>query len=116
MPYNENLVNRVREKLMHLADVEEKAMFGGLIFMVDNKMCIGVMKEKLMLRINPEKLSEIEGEDGWEQMLMSKTVMNGYILVSEDVVNRTEELNFWLNLALDFNPFAKSSARKKSKP
>lgn len=113
MRYNEYLAARVAEKLEHLADVEEKEMFGGLVFMVDSKMCIGVMKEKLMLRINPASLQLLDNEDGWEQMMMSKTVMKGYILVSEDVLNREEELKCWLNLALEFNPLAKASKKKK---
>jgi len=114
MRYNEVLANRVREKLMLLPDVEEKEMFGGLVFMVNDKMCIGVMKEKLMLRINPGILASLDSQDGWEQMMMSKTVMKGYILVSEDVLNRKDELSFWVDTALAFNPFAKASKKRKS--
>lgn len=114
MRYNEVLANRVREKLMLLPDVEEKEMFGGLVFMVNDKMCIGVMKEKLMLRINPGILPSLDSQDGWEQMMMSKTVMKGYILVSEDVLNRKDELSFWVDMALAFNPFAKASKKRKS--
>jgi TfoX/Sxy family transcriptional regulator of competence genes len=113
MPYNETLADRIREKLLLLPDVEEKEMFGGLVFMVDSKMCIGVMKEKLMLRINPESLPSLDSQDGWEQMMMSKTVMKGYILVSEDVLNRKDELSFWVDMALEFNPLAKASKKKK---
>ena len=113
MLYNETIANRIREKLLLLPDVEEKEMFGGLVFMVNDKMCIGVMKEKLMLRINPESLSSLDSEDGWEQMMMSKTVMRGYILVSEDVLNRKDELSFWVDMALEFNPLAKASKKKK---
>jgi len=115
MPYNEILANRVAEKLMHLPDVEEKEMFGGLIFMVDQKMCIGVMKDKMMLRLAPESLVALENIDGWEQMMMSNTVMNGYILVSQDVLNRNEDLDFWIKLALEFNPLAKASKKKRTK-
>ncbi|WP_231425885.1 MULTISPECIES: TfoX/Sxy family protein [Pedobacter] len=113
MRYNETLANRIAEKLMHLPDVEEKEMFGGLIFMVDNKMCIGVMKDKVMLRLAPESLVALENVDGWELMVMSNTVMKGYILVSQDVLNRKEDLDFWINLALEFNPLAKASKKKK---
>ncbi|WP_316808500.1 TfoX/Sxy family protein [Pedobacter agri] len=113
MPYNEMLANRVADKLMHLPDVEEKEMFGGLVFMVDQKMCIGVMRDKMMLRLAPESLVTLENIDGWEPMVMSNTVMKGYILVSQDVLNRKEDLDFWINLALAFNPLAKASKKKK---
>ena len=57
MRYNEELAYRVSELLSHLTDVEEKEMFSGLVFMVNGKMCIGVMKDKIMLRVNPESLT-----------------------------------------------------------
>ncbi|WP_316830825.1 TfoX/Sxy family protein [Pedobacter aquatilis] len=112
MPYNENLANRIAEKLIHLPDVEEKEMFSGLVFMVNGKMCIGVMKDKIMLRINPESLDSLTNVDGWEQMTMGSKLMNGYILVTEDVINQNMALDFWIKLALDFNPLAKASKKK----
>jgi len=110
--YNETLALRIAEILMQLHDVEEKEMFGGLVFMVNGKMCIGVSKKDLMLRINPNDLEKLNNKDGWTQMTMGNKIMNGYILVSEDVLNRNDELNFWVKLALDFNPFAKASKKK----
>lgn len=111
--YNEALANRIAEKLMNLPDVEEKEMFGGMVFMVNGKMCIGVMKEDMMLRINPTVLDSLSNKDGWAQMTMGGQQMNGYILVSEDVLNRNDELDFWINLALEFNPLAKASKKRK---
>ena len=55
MSYNENLVNRVRESLVNLQKkVEEKRMFQGLTFMVDDKMCIGIRENEIMCRIDPK--------------------------------------------------------------
>jgi len=116
MPYDKLLSNRVQEHLVYLPDVEEKKMFGGLVFMVNEKMCIGIMKNKMMLRLDPESLITLEDKDGWEQMIHGKIPMKGYILVSEDVLNKKEDLNFWINLALDYNPLAKVSKKKKPKP
>ncbi|WP_231459041.1 MULTISPECIES: TfoX/Sxy family protein [unclassified Pedobacter] len=112
MKYNETLAFRIAERLMHLPDVEEKEMFSSLIFMVDAKMCIGVSKRNLMLRLNPDDLGNLSNKDGWEQMTMGNKVMNGFVLVSEDVLNRNDELDFWIKLALDFNPLAKASKKK----
>lgn len=111
--YNEILANRIAEKLMNLPDVEEKVMFSGIVFMVNGKMCIGVSKEDMMLRINPNILESLGNKDGWRQMMMGGKQMNGYILVSEDVLNRNDELDFWINLALEFNPYAKASKSKR---
>jgi TfoX/Sxy family transcriptional regulator of competence genes len=56
MAYNEKLADRVREMIaLTHKNVEEKAMFGGLCFMVNEKMCVGVEKERLMVRLDPAK-------------------------------------------------------------
>jgi TfoX/Sxy family transcriptional regulator of competence genes len=54
MAYNENLANRVREELADLSNIEEKEMMGGLTFMVNDKMCIGIIKDEMMCRIDPD--------------------------------------------------------------
>lgn len=111
--YNENLALRVAERLMHIADVEEKLMFTGLVFMVNGKMCLGISKDGMMVRLDPGTLENLSDKDGWEQMVMGGRPMKGYISVSEDVLSRNDELDFWVKLALDFNPFAKASRKKK---
>jgi len=110
--YNETLALRVAERLMHIPDIEEKLMFSGLVFMVNGKMCIGVSKEGLMVRLDPNALENLSDKDGWEQMVMGGRPMKGYISVSEDVLVRNDELDFWVKLALDFNPFAKASKKR----
>jgi TfoX/Sxy family transcriptional regulator of competence genes len=112
MKYNETLAIRVAERLMHIPDVEEKLMFNGLVFMVNGKMCLGISKESMMVRLNPNQLENLSHKDGWQQMVMSDRPMKGYISVSEDVLSRNDELDFWVNLALAFNPFAKASKKK----
>ncbi|ARS42546.1 hypothetical protein CA265_23945 [Sphingobacteriaceae bacterium GW460-11-11-14-LB5] len=110
--YNETLALRVAERLMHIADVEEKLMFSGLVFMVNGKMCLGVSKNSLMVRLDPNSLESLSHKDGWQQMIMGDRPMKGYISVSEDVLGRNDELDFWVKLALAFNPFAKASKKK----
>ena len=53
MAYDENLASRIRERLSDFPAVEEKKMMGGLTFMVNDKMCVGVFKDEMMFRIDP---------------------------------------------------------------
>ena len=56
MAYNNFLAERIALELKRKKKAfEEKKMFGGICFMIDDKMCIGVVKEQLMARINPEE-------------------------------------------------------------
>lgn len=113
MRYNQELAYRVSELLSNETNVEEKEMFSGLVFMVDGKMCVGVSTKELMVRMNPDSMDEIADLDGWRQMSHGKKPMRGYIFVSEDVLVKNEDLKFWVNLALAFNPLAKASKKKK---
>jgi TfoX/Sxy family transcriptional regulator of competence genes len=52
MAYNEELSLRVQKYLFDLnVDFFEKKMFGGNTFMINDKMCIGIVKNELMLRV-----------------------------------------------------------------
>jgi len=53
MAYNQTLANRIREQLQDLDGIEEKEMMGGLCFMLNDKMCVGIIKDEMMCRIDP---------------------------------------------------------------
>ena len=56
MAYDDNLADRVRNSFKSKrVNFEEKKMMGGLCFLVDDKMCIGVHEARLMARIDPEQ-------------------------------------------------------------
>ena len=62
MAYNEQLADRVREALVNIPNVEEKKMFRGVTFMVDDKMCISVSGDELMLRLDTEVTEQLAEE------------------------------------------------------
>ena len=86
-------------------------MFGGLCFMVNDKMCVGVEKERLMLRIDPEKYDEVMEKEGCKPMDFTGKIMKGFVFVSEDVLNTKKKLEYWIKLALEYNKIAKASKR-----
>jgi TfoX/Sxy family transcriptional regulator of competence genes len=115
MAYNQNLADRVRNQFEGLENVEEKEMMGGWVIMYNDKMCVGVIKDELMCRIDPDMQKELVEENGCSVMTMNKKKMNGYVLVEESAIQTQKELTYWIHLALDFNKFAKSSRKVKIK-
>lgn len=114
MAFDEILANRVREMIATAQKkVEEKKMFGGLCFMVNDKMCVGVEQERLMLRIGPDAYEEALEKDGCTPMDFTGKVMKGYVFVDKDVLSTNKQLAWWIKLALDFNKTAKASKKKK---
>ena len=115
MAFNENLAGRVREIIsVNHKKVEEKKMFGGLCFMVNDKMCVGVESQRLMVRLEPKKYDEVIEKDGCRPMDFTGKIMKGYVFVDIDALNTKKTLEYWVNLALDYNKIAKVSKKKKA--
>jgi TfoX/Sxy family transcriptional regulator of competence genes len=114
MAYNEKLADQVREiiSVTH-KKVEERKMFGGLCFMVNDKMCVGVEQERLMVRLDPAKYEEVMEKEGCKPMDFTGKVMKGYVFVGAAVLNTKRKLEYWIKLALEFNKIAKASKKKK---
>jgi TfoX/Sxy family transcriptional regulator of competence genes len=114
LAYNEKLATNVRE-LISLTEqkVEEKAMFGGLCFMVNGKMCVGVEKERLMVRFNPLQTIEVMEKEGCKPMYFTGRIMKGYVFVDAGVLTTKKKLEYWVKLALEYNKIAKASNKKK---
>jgi TfoX/Sxy family transcriptional regulator of competence genes len=113
MAYNENLANRIRKRFAELPHVKEKPMVGGLTFMVNGKMCVGVMKDELMCRIDPELHNESLEKQGCRTVDFIKRPMSGYILIDSTVIKSKNDFEYWIGLALAFNEKAKPSKKRK---
>ncbi len=116
MSYNEKLADRTREIIAktHM-NVEEKRMFGGLCFMVNHKMCVGVEKERLMVRLDPAIYEEVMEKEGCRPMDFTGKIMKGYVFVDIDALNTKTKLEYWIKLALEFNKIARESKKKTKK-
>jgi len=114
MSYNEKLADRIREMIfLTHKNVVEKPMFGGLCFMVNDKMCLGVEQERLMVRLDPAVYDEVMLKEGCRPMDFTGKIMKGYVFVDLDVLNTKTKLKYWVDLALEYNKIAKVSKKKK---
>ncbi len=114
MAYNEFLGERIGIALKRKGvSFEEKKMMGGLAMMVDEKMCVGVIKDNLMARIDPDIYETALSRDACKPMDFTGKRMKGYVFVEPEGIDQEEDLEYWLELALEFNPRAKSSKNKK---
>ena len=116
MAYNEKLADMTRELISQThKNVEEKAMFGGLCFMVNDKMCVGVNKGRIMVRFDPAMNDEVMEKEGARPMEFTGRTMKGFVFVDEKVLTTKKKLEYWIKLALDYNKFAKSSKKRSPK-
>ena len=111
MAYDEKLANRIRELLLNKRSVEEKKMMGGLTFMVNNKMCVGILKDDLMARIDPEVYESALERKGCREMDFTGRPMKGFVFIDPEGTKSKKDLEFWIKLALDYNKRAKASKK-----
>ena len=114
MAYDELLEQRVRRffdgnKVKH----DAKKMMGGLCFMVNGKMCVGVEKDRLMARIGPDAYEKALKRKGCRPMDFTGRPMRGFVFVEPEGLKSEKDLRFWLELALAYNPAAEKSAKRK---
>lgn len=112
MSYNEQLTTRVRESLKGQKKVVEKKMFGGITFMVNDKMCVGVVKDEIMTRIDPAVYDKALKRKGCHEMRFTGKPMKGFVFVRPEGTKRKKDLEYWVGLALDFNTKAKAAKKR----
>ncbi len=88
-------------------------MFGGFCYMVDDKMCLGNYRGGLMARVGPDAAEALAERPGAEQMVHGGRQMTGYLWVDPQGYDTEDDLEFWVDRCLAFNPEAKASRKKR---
>jgi hypothetical protein len=92
---------------------ESKRMMGGLLFMVRGKMCVGARPQRLMARIGPEAAIAALKRPGCRPMDFTGRPLRGFVYVDVASLRTQRALAYWLDLALAFNPKAKSVSKRR---
>ena len=109
MAYNEHQADRIRQKLKKFNITEEKKMMGGLIFMVNHKMCVGLDIDKntgydrLMVRVGKANHDQLIFKNGSKEMDFTGKVMRGFLYIDPEGFDVENDLDFWIEKALHFN-------------
>ena len=97
MAYNNFLAERIALELKRKKKAfEEKKMFGGICYMVDEKMCVGVVKDQLMARVGVDAYEECLTREHCCEMMFTGRAMKGYVFVSMDGIDLDEDLSFYI--------------------
>ena len=97
MPYDEELVTRVRGVLVGEEGVTEKRMFGGLAFLVDGHLAVSASgRGGLLVRIDPGEREALLEQAGVEPFRMRGRPMTGWLHVSPDAVAERSALERWV--------------------
>jgi TfoX/Sxy family transcriptional regulator of competence genes len=116
MPYDSSISDRVMDHLTSKrVPFEARKMMGGLCFMVREKMCVCVSKDRLLVRLDPAIMDRALSQPGCVPMDFTGRPMNGFVFVHAEAIESEEQLGYWVGLALEFNPRAKMSRKRTKK-
>lgn len=104
MPYNTQLADRIRVLLAAQTGVVEKRMFGGIAFLLNGNMCVGVLKDEMIVRMSPEAAEHALSRPGTRpfQVSMRKKPIAGWLFVSVDVLKTAAILGRWVDQCVTF--------------
>jgi TfoX/Sxy family transcriptional regulator of competence genes len=102
MPYNQQLAEHLRQRLIPLVQVDEKKMFGGIAFMLNGNMLVGVIQDSMIVRVGPAEHAAALKQPGARPFDLTGKPMSGWVLVSEKGYDSDHAFERWIHLALEF--------------
>lgn len=102
MAYDEGLAQRIREQLEEREDVREKKMFGGLAFLLGGNMCVGIVKDELMVRVGPDAWADALARPHAREMDFTGRGMKGFVYVGCEGFEDDDDLAAWVARGVAF--------------
>ena len=102
MAYDESLAARIREALERQAGIVEKKMFGGVCFLLNGNMLVGVWKENLIVRAGLDAYEQALAEPSVVEFDITGRSMKGWVMVEPEGLDEDEELKEWIGRAVEF--------------
>ena len=113
MAYDEGLAERIRDILRDQQGISEKKMFGGLAFLVDGKMSVGVMGPDMMARVGKDGYASALERPHARAMDFTGRPMTGMVHVGAEGVSRDDDLRRWCDESVAFARTAEPSKPRK---
>ena len=102
MAYNEALAERIRPRFARRKNIKEMKMFGGIGFLRNGNMCVGVWKDSLVVRVGPAGYEKALQEPFVGEFDITGRAMTGWVLVSPEGIEDDDQLQEWVQRAVKF--------------
>ena len=102
MAFDEKLAQRVRDTLGSQSFVSERRMFGGLAFLLDGKMFVGISGSKLMARVGVERYRDALALPHVREMDFTVKPMKGYVYIDPPGLAQNRDLAAWVSWCADY--------------
>jgi len=102
MAFDEALAGRILRRLARRKNVEERRMFGGIGFLLNGNLLVGVWKDSLVVRLGEKEGEEALKEPHVKEFDITGRPMRNWVLVGPEGVQDDEQLKGWIERALKY--------------
>ena len=113
MAYDEKVAERIRHAFKGRRDIAERKMFGGLAFLLQGRMCCGIVGNDLMVRVSADKFDAVMRGRHVRPMDFTGKPLRGFVYVSPPGFRTAIALHTWLSLG---ERVAEEKAARPAKP
>lgn len=102
MAYSLEIAQRIADILAETPGITSKQMFGGICFLLNGNMLLGVEQDRIMVRIGKERYDELLALDEASEMTFTKKPMKGFLYIDETGFQLDADLEAWIDRCIDF--------------
>lgn len=102
MSYSREIEQRIDALRPDWPGVFKQKMFGGLGYMLDGHICVGVFKDYLIVRCGPEATADALSQPGARPFDVTGRAMHGWVMVEQSALEHDEDLAGWIDQAEAF--------------
>jgi len=102
MAFDELLAERIRHGLARKKDIEEKKMFGGIFFMKNGNVLVGVWKRSLIAQVGDKQIDDALLGPHVSRFDITGRAIKGWVLVAPEGVEDDEKVKDWIERAVKF--------------
>jgi TfoX/Sxy family transcriptional regulator of competence genes len=100
MAYSKSLVERIRHAISRQRGVLEKKMFGGVCFLLNGNLLVGVWKDSLIARVGKDTYEAALQEEYVKEFDVTGRPMRGWVMVEPDGIDSEFQLTHWIDQAI----------------
>jgi len=102
MAYDEKFAARIRKVLGPRKGLVAKQMFGGIAFLLNGNMCVGIHKDELIVRLDPDETDAALAKPHTRVFDLTGRPMKGWILVGSKGIATARQLRQWVSVATNY--------------
>jgi TfoX/Sxy family transcriptional regulator of competence genes len=100
--FSESLAARTRDALASIRGITEKKMFGGVGFLLNGNLLVGVWQHSLIVRLGLEEGEAALREPYVNEFDITGRPMKGWVMVEPEGIEDDRQLKAWIERATRF--------------